>query len=207
MANNQRPFHLPYTVPKEIDFPRYNMKCSGENVILSGIFHVVSCFHLHFMLYRGNLDFFSDSVGIRVKLAWIRNQRNWEKNIVSIFSKSNKTCSRYPLYCTKFETPVPATFKIVSTWMDDHSSVEVSAVVKNTVHKIPMNWEIGPPIHSPRANKNLITGNMLNFHTKNRPTQLQCSALLKSRACLYSSVAEPELIFLLVGAGSRSRTF
>ena len=30
-----------YTVPKEIDFPRYNMKCSRENVILRGIFHVV----------------------------------------------------------------------------------------------------------------------------------------------------------------------
>ena len=31
-----------YTVPKEIDFPRYNMKCSGENVVLHGIFHVIS---------------------------------------------------------------------------------------------------------------------------------------------------------------------
>ena len=50
-----------YTVPKVIDFPRYNMKCSGENVILRGIFHVVSCFPLHFMLYSGNLDYFSDS--------------------------------------------------------------------------------------------------------------------------------------------------
>ena len=29
------------TVPKEIDFPQYNMKCSGENVLLRGIFHVV----------------------------------------------------------------------------------------------------------------------------------------------------------------------
>ena len=50
------------TVPKEIYFPRYNMKCSGENVILRGIVHVVSCFPLHFMLYHGNLDYFSDSV-------------------------------------------------------------------------------------------------------------------------------------------------
>ena len=40
-----------YTVPKKIDFPRYNMKCSGENAILRGIFHVVSCFPLHFMLH------------------------------------------------------------------------------------------------------------------------------------------------------------
>ena len=29
------------TVPKVIDFPRYNMKCGEENVILRGIFHVV----------------------------------------------------------------------------------------------------------------------------------------------------------------------
>ena len=36
-----------YTVPKVIDFPRYNMKCSEENVILRGIFHVVSGFPLH----------------------------------------------------------------------------------------------------------------------------------------------------------------
>ena len=40
------------------------MKCSRENVILREIFHVVSCFPLHFMLYRGNLDDFSDSVRI-----------------------------------------------------------------------------------------------------------------------------------------------
>ena len=37
------------------------MKCSGENVILRGKFHVVSCFPLHFMLYRGNLYCFSNS--------------------------------------------------------------------------------------------------------------------------------------------------
>ena len=49
---------------EEFDFPQYNMKCSasGENVILRGIVHVVSRFPLHFMLYRGNLDYFSDSV-------------------------------------------------------------------------------------------------------------------------------------------------
>ena len=36
-----------YTVPKAIDFPRYSMKCTGENVILRGIFHVfhyISCY-------------------------------------------------------------------------------------------------------------------------------------------------------------------
>ena len=31
-------------------------------MILRGIFHVLSCFPLHFMLYRGNLDYFLDSV-------------------------------------------------------------------------------------------------------------------------------------------------
>ena len=51
-----------YTVPKEIGFPRYNMKCSRENVILRGKFHVVSCFPLHFILYRRNLDYILDSV-------------------------------------------------------------------------------------------------------------------------------------------------
>ena len=50
------------TVPKVIDFPRYNMKSSGQNVILRGIVHVVLHFPLHYMLYRGNLDCFSNSV-------------------------------------------------------------------------------------------------------------------------------------------------
>ena len=35
------------------------MKCSRENVILRGIVHVLSGFPLHFMFYRGNLDWFS----------------------------------------------------------------------------------------------------------------------------------------------------
>ena len=39
------------------------MKCSGGNVILRGIVHAVSGFPLHFMLYRGNLDCFSNRVG------------------------------------------------------------------------------------------------------------------------------------------------
>ena len=53
-----------YTVPMEINFPPYNRKCSGENVILRGIFHEVSCFPLHFMLYHGNFDYFWDRVDI-----------------------------------------------------------------------------------------------------------------------------------------------
>ena len=44
------------TVTKVIDFPRYNMKCSRENLILCGLFHLVSRFPLHFLLYRGNMD-------------------------------------------------------------------------------------------------------------------------------------------------------
>ena len=44
------------------------MKCSVENVILRGIFCVVSFFPLYFMLlhnvYRKNLDYFSYSVGL-----------------------------------------------------------------------------------------------------------------------------------------------
>ena len=52
-----------------IDFPRNNMKCSGENEILRGIFHVVSRFPLHLHLhvtvqctvYRGNFDYFLES--------------------------------------------------------------------------------------------------------------------------------------------------
>ena len=38
------------------------MKCSGENEILRGIFHVVSRFPLHIMLDSGNLYYFLDSV-------------------------------------------------------------------------------------------------------------------------------------------------
>ena len=38
-----------------------NMKCSGENVIICGIFSVGSCFSQHFMLYRGNFDCLSNS--------------------------------------------------------------------------------------------------------------------------------------------------
>ena len=52
---------IAHTVLKVIDFPRYNMKFSGENVILRGIVYVVSRFPLHFMFYRRNLDHFSKS--------------------------------------------------------------------------------------------------------------------------------------------------
>ena len=51
-----------YTVPKVIDFPRYNTKCSGENKIQGAIFRVVYRFPLHFVLYLGNLDYFSGRV-------------------------------------------------------------------------------------------------------------------------------------------------
>ena len=40
--NNEDAVHCTvYTVPKVIDFSRYNTKCSSENEILSGIFRVV----------------------------------------------------------------------------------------------------------------------------------------------------------------------
>ena len=42
------------------------MKCSGENVILRGIVHVVSGFPLHFKLYGGNLDCFSNRVDMYI---------------------------------------------------------------------------------------------------------------------------------------------
>ena len=41
-----------YTVLKEIDFPRYNMKCSGEDVILRGIFHVVHVYTTFHVISR-----------------------------------------------------------------------------------------------------------------------------------------------------------
>ena len=50
----------------------YNIKCSGENLILRGIFHVVSCFPLHSILYRGNFDYFSDYVPpVKILFTWI----------------------------------------------------------------------------------------------------------------------------------------
>ena len=82
---------LKYTVPKVIDFPRYNMKCSGENVILREIFHVVSCFPLHFMLYHGNLGCFSNSVCI-IGQSWGLGQ------FVNIASSDNATTYSYILY-------------------------------------------------------------------------------------------------------------
>ena len=46
-----------YTIPMEIDFPRYNTKCSGENKILRGIFSVL----FDFVIYLENLDYILDS--------------------------------------------------------------------------------------------------------------------------------------------------
>ena len=69
----------PFTAPKVIDFPRYNMNCSEENVILRGIFHVVSSFPLHVMLYRGNLDCFSNSIlGNTFLLSLFKKWQGWE---------------------------------------------------------------------------------------------------------------------------------
>ena len=41
----------PLSAPKEIDFPLYNIKCSGGNVILRGIFHVVEVLSTTFVCY------------------------------------------------------------------------------------------------------------------------------------------------------------
>ena len=38
------------------------MKYAGENAIVRGIFHVVSRYPKHFLLYRWNLDYFLESV-------------------------------------------------------------------------------------------------------------------------------------------------
>ena len=52
--------HCPYVY--RISAIYCNMKCSGENMILRGIFNVVSRFPLNFLLNRENLYCFSSSV-------------------------------------------------------------------------------------------------------------------------------------------------
>ena len=48
-----------YTVPKIIDFPRYNKKnVARKTLYYFGIFRVVSRFPLHSVLYLGNVDYF-----------------------------------------------------------------------------------------------------------------------------------------------------
>ena len=72
-----------YTVPKEIYFPRYNMKCSGENLILRGKVHVISDFSLHvyFMLYRGNVDCFSNSLSCKLSSLQACNDNSFAKKL------------------------------------------------------------------------------------------------------------------------------
>ena len=57
------------------------MKCIiGENVILRGIFHVVSYFPQHFMLYCGSLDCFSNRVLYSISfvpLRWKYLRKPW----------------------------------------------------------------------------------------------------------------------------------
>ena len=48
---------LSYTVPKVINFPRYNTKCSGENEILIGIFLVISRVPLRVISRKFELPF------------------------------------------------------------------------------------------------------------------------------------------------------
>ena len=49
-----------------MDFPGYKVKSSGEKEILCGIFHEASRVPLQFMIYHGNLNYFSYSVGVSI---------------------------------------------------------------------------------------------------------------------------------------------
>ena len=87
------------TIPTEIDFPRYNMKCSGDNLIQREIVHVVSCFPLHFMLHRGYLDYFSlsDSMCLRgyLKLLNVSIKKTlFPLNLSGSWLNSTLRCSR-----------------------------------------------------------------------------------------------------------------
>ena len=68
---------------------------------------------------------------------------------VGIFIRLNFASPKILKICwaTKLET----TWAMVSTLMGDHSSVEVDAVVKNTVKF--QEWRNGPPIKTPEAKK------------------------------------------------------
>ena len=83
-----------YTVPKVIDCPWYNMKCSGENEILRGIYHVhctvVSRFPLHFVLYRENLDYCFDIVH-----CWC-TVKNFKITLIYIFWKGTRYFKKIP---------------------------------------------------------------------------------------------------------------
>ena len=80
------------TVPKVIDFPRYNTKCSGEHEILRRIFRLVFRFPLHFVLYLGNFDYFLDSYYCKKCLGPERfpSPREFENILSSIWRYSNK---------------------------------------------------------------------------------------------------------------------
>ena len=56
------------------------MRRNGENEILRGIFHVLSRFPLHFMLYCENFDYFSNSVA---KLEFSKNA--YEFSVVVVY--------------------------------------------------------------------------------------------------------------------------
>ena len=63
----------------------------GENVILRGIFHVVSCFPLHFMLYCGNLDCFSNSIWRNSNI----NDANESKRLIALLSLTKRNMGIY----------------------------------------------------------------------------------------------------------------
>ena len=75
------------------------MKCSGGNVILHVQLYIVSSFSLHFLLYRGNLDCYSNSV---IHLLPSRQHESKE-------SKQKKFLKNvlWPCYFVKITPPPP----------------------------------------------------------------------------------------------------
>ena len=99
----------PYTVPKVIHFPRYNMKCSEESVILRGILHAVSRLPLHVMLYRGNLDCFSDSVYPLIALKYAHTVHLSNETLYATYS-ARLQWNVYATYGAPLQRNVHATY-------------------------------------------------------------------------------------------------
>ena len=83
-------FPYRYAVPKVIDFPRYNKKCSRENEILRGILHV-SRFLYTFCVISRKIDYILDIVVQvcnpviggqgQLGLKWLVGQRSLSKTV------------------------------------------------------------------------------------------------------------------------------
>ena len=82
----------------EIDFPRYSMKYSGENVILRGIFHVVSGFPLHLMiLYIAEIwiTFRTVCILASIRLLWQPVLLNYNSEV---YNPGVRVCHRRRMY-------------------------------------------------------------------------------------------------------------